>query len=99
MFEPFSWSPQAKDCRPLRADTVLRFTGTVRDMTAGAALVLSIIEADELAAENEERTLFSEHDRGDLMRFAISALRTVAADAADIAEWANKHHTKPAGAQ
>ena len=97
MFEPFAWSPRAKDCRPLPAVAVLRFTETVRDMTAGAALVLSIIEADDLAAENEERTLFSRHDRGELMRFAISALRTVAEKAADMDEWANKHHTKPAG--
>lgn len=97
MFEPFAWSPDVNGCRPLPAGAVLQFTETVRDMTSGAALVLSIIEADELSAKNEERTLFSEQDRSQMMRFAISALRTVASAAEHLEGWASTHRTKPAG--
>lgn len=93
LFEPFAWNPVGA-VKPLPAAAVMRFTGSVRDLVAGAALVLSVIETDELATANEETTLFSVTDRFQLLRFAITALRAVEDQAEDLEEWAGKLHTK-----
>jgi hypothetical protein len=96
MFKPFQWvAPGAVG--PLPADIVLDSLGQIRDLTAGARVLVEMLERDELKdALPDGGRLFHPADRGDLLRLVIAASRAAAESADDVMQWASEHHGKGA---
>jgi hypothetical protein len=95
LFQPFAWGYQeAHALDPFAAERVRTSATTVRDLACGTALVLEMIERDQITAESEgymegeaaPRPLLSPADHGALMRLAIAALRTVEQQAVELQE-------------
>jgi hypothetical protein len=87
-FHPFAWHYAVGS--PLPADRVLTDAGQIRDLTAGAALVLELLERQELDVEEGERPMFTPQQQCDLMRLAITASRAAARTAEDLNDWAHR---------
>ncbi|NRT55193.1 hypothetical protein [Sphaerotilus uruguayifluvii] len=82
--------------RSLPAGPVLDALGKIRDLIAGAGLLVQMIERDEIERETEDgMPLFSATDRGTLIRLAASAACAAAGIADDLGEWAADHHKTP----
>lgn len=81
-FKPFRWVEPGQ-CRALPTDRVLDAVGQIRDLAAGACLLVQMLERDELDREFVDGdALFTDPDRGTLLRLAVAASKA----AADIAE-------------
>ena len=77
-FKPFSWLHHGAQLLP-GADTVCR----ARDIAQGLALVLELVYDSELTAECcDEAPYLGCAERGDLMRFAATAAKMLAEEAA-----------------
>ena len=88
-FRPFRWVDPNR-CRTLPADHVLDAIGQIRDLSAGACLLVQMIEQDELERDlNDGRALFALPDRGDLLRLAVAASRAAAGIAAELQDMAS----------
>lgn len=84
---------ETSGCRPLPAGRVLDALGKIRDLVAGAGLLVQMIERDEIERDTEDgMRLFSNTDRGTLIRLAASATCAAADMADDLQEWAADHH-------
>lgn len=82
-FEPFSWT---NDTGP-----EARFVGHVRDISAGIAQILEMIESDELQKNcTNMHRLMSDTQRGTMQRFAISAAQMLAGVAESRCGWLNR---------
>ena len=79
---------ETSGCRPLPAGLVLDALGKIRDLVAGAGLLVQMIERDT----EDGMRLFSNTDRGTLIRLAASAACAAADMADDLQEWATDHH-------
>lgn len=71
VFEEFSWYHKKKASE----DTLVQDT---RDVTDGLAVVLGLLEMNDMNLENGERPLFSPLHRSRLMRLAIATQRVLA---------------------
>jgi hypothetical protein len=70
--ESFAWAPKAPGLC------------TIRDLAAGAALALEIVERDDLAAGDEDpRPMLNAQQRADFMRLAITSLQLIVCHADD----------------
>lgn len=70
IFEEFSWYGAKANEDTLAQD--------VRDVRDGLAVVLGLIEMNDIRLENEERPLFSPLHRSRLMRLSIATQRVLA---------------------
>lgn len=87
-FEPFRWV-EPNRCRALPADHVLDAIGQIRDLSAGACLLVQMIERDELEHDFEDgRALFARPDRGTLLRLAVAASKAAAGIAEELQDMA-----------
>ncbi|MFM2052576.1 MAG: hypothetical protein RL456_613 [Pseudomonadota bacterium] len=94
-FEPAYMMPRGV-CAPLPADRVLIGLEQIRDLAAGASVLVQMLERDELEGDfHDGQRLFSPVHRGDLMRLAAAASRTAAEVADELSDWAQRHHAAP----
>ena len=94
-FKAFEWTDH-EQFSPLPAGRILPAIATMRDLSAGAALVMQIIERDTVTAGDEGfRPMFDPAQQGDLLRWAIVSMKLVARDAVDLLSWAHTHHSRP----
>ena len=83
-FEPFRWVEPAPG-RMLPADRVMDAIGQIRDLSAGACLLVKMIERDELEREFDDcGALFTRPDRGTLLRLAVAASNAAAGIAEEL---------------
>jgi len=83
-FEPFRWVEPGK-CRALPTDRVLDAVGQIRDLSAGACLLVQMLERDELDREFDDgAVLFEQVDRGTLLRLAVAASKAAAGIAEEL---------------
>jgi hypothetical protein len=85
-FEPFAWHTKAAELRPMEGRRAMQFAGLARDMAAGTATVLGMLERQGMEADflDTGRPLMSDHDAANLMRLAVSALKQLALAADDL---------------
>lgn len=95
LFRAFEWA-DPKQFSPLPPAEVLPVISMIRDLSAGAALVMQIVERDTLAADDEDfQPIFGPVEHADLLRLAIVSMQFVARDAAGLLSDAYTHHTRP----
>lgn len=81
---------------PLPADRVLMGLEQIRDLAAGASLLVQMLERDEMeVAFKVGQRLFSPVHRGDLMRLAAAASRAAADVADELVDWAEERPAAP----
>lgn len=97
LFRAFSWADPER-FNPLPPAEVLPTIANIRDLSAGAALVMQIIERDLVTAGDEDfQPMFDSVQQGDLLRWAIVSMQFVARDAGDLLSQAHTHHARPPG--
>ena len=83
-FAPFRWV-EPSQCRALPADHVMNAIGQIRDLSAGACLLVQMLERDELEREFDDGgALFATPDRGTLLRLAVAASHAAAGIAEEL---------------
>lgn len=94
-FQPFTWANVDK-CGPVPAGHVINTVSTLRDLMAGSALVMEMLEREDIGQSDPSyRPLFDSAQRGDLLRFAITAMRVAAAEADEVLSGMETHYPKP----
>jgi len=100
LFEPFSWTTPAAD----KASTFNQLGAIcrARDVAAGLAVIMAVLERDEVdeGCEIEGQPipkLFSEGDRGHLQRLAVTSLGLLADSMDSAINRANEYAQKRAG--
>lgn len=87
-FAPFRWV-EPSQCRALPVDHVMNAIGQIRDLSAGACLLVQMLERDELEREFDDGgALFAEPDRGTLLRLAVAASHAAAGIAEELQDMA-----------
>lgn len=92
-----SASPNAPLCQPFRwidstpptmgdALRLVRIAELVRDLAPGLAVMVELLETDELSADRGERRLFNIVQRGSLLRMAAAVAHQIAADSEQLTE-------------
>jgi hypothetical protein len=71
VFERFEWLSRADQKGPYD------LLSNVRDLAAGASVIMAMIEQSDMDADNEEAPLFNQVNRGRLLRMSIAAMATV----------------------
>ena len=71
MFEPFEWVTRSHQTGPYD------LLSNVRDLAAGASVIMAMIEQSDMDRDNDEPPLFNEFNRGRLLRMSIAAMNTV----------------------
>jgi hypothetical protein len=77
----------------LPAFAPVTFFNRARDITAGCATILELLEQDDLSedsATDGERPMLSISSRSELMRMTIAALSLLSEDAAARIDWVHK---------
>ena len=72
IFEPFTWLPNME---VTKSDHLLMQS---RDVSAGVAVILELLERDQLSRGNHETPILSAFDTGNLLRLTISSLHLIA---------------------
>ena len=83
IFEEFTWYGAKANEDTLAQD--------VRDVTDGLAVVLGLIEMNDMRLENEERPLFSPLHRSRLMRLSIATQRVLGGVCDNEIQASNEH--------
>lgn len=68
VFKPFTWLPDGADSA---SDRLLVQS---KDLAAGAASILALLERDQLSRINDEAPILSEFHTGSLLRMTISSM-------------------------
>jgi hypothetical protein len=89
-YEPFKWHSKADEARPVQGFLALPFAGRTRDIAAGAAVVLGMLDRQRLTEEDSIgddgrplQLLMSVQDSSDLLRLALGGLQLLRDDADD----------------
>ncbi|MEO3715807.1 hypothetical protein [Roseateles flavus] len=101
VFEPFSWIHPGAAPGGMDAGRSLEFVCSTRDVAAGVASILEMLEREDLDATFTDEggrdlpRLFSNVVRGNLQRLAIASLQLLTASADDEIDRANRKARKP----
>lgn len=71
LFEPFEWVARAHQTGPYD------LLSDVRDLAAGAGVIMAMIEQSDIDVDNGEAPLFTPFNRGRLLRMSIAAMNTI----------------------
>lgn len=71
MFEPFEWVARPHQAGPYD------LLSNVRDLAAGASVIMAMIEQSDMDRDNDEAPLFNGFNRGRLLRMSIAAMNTI----------------------